>query len=66
MQGFAPKRRGPSDSPGTLSPNSSHFLNDVQQAVEVVGVAAFRQVHQQLGGQLPDLVVSIFRDVGEL
>lgn len=58
--------------PGMLCPyqpsplNSSHFFNDVQQTVEVVGVAAFCQVYQQLGSQLSDLVVSILRDVGEL
>ena len=39
---------------GCLSPHS------------VVGVAAFGQIYQQLSGQLPDLVVSILRDVGEL
>lgn len=54
---------------GCLSPpgsRGSHLLNNVQQAVEVVGVAAFGQIYQQLSGQLPDLVVSILRDVGEL
>ena len=32
----------------------------------MVGVAAFGQIYKQLSGQLPDLVVSILRDVGEL
>lgn len=53
-------------APHTPGPSSSHFLDNVQQAVEVVGVAAFGQVHQQLCGQLPDLVVSVLGDVGEL
>ncbi|KAK2097358.1 hypothetical protein P7K49_022809 [Saguinus oedipus] len=46
--------------------NGAHLLDDVQQAVEVVCVAALCQVHQQLGGQLSDLVVFILGDVGEL
>ena len=52
--------------PQALGPSGSHFLNDVQQAIKVVGVAAFSQIYQQLGGQLSDLVVFILRDVGEL
>lgn len=44
----------------------AHLLDDVQQAVEVVGVAALGQVHQQLGGQLTDLVVFIVGDVSQL
>lgn len=54
-----------SDKNGTKL-NASHLFNDVQQTVEVVGVAALCQVHQQLGGQLSDLMVFILGDVGEL
>lgn len=53
-------------APQAPGSSGSHFLNDVQQAIKVVGVAAFSQIYQQLGGQLSDLVVFILRDVGEL
>lgn len=46
--------------------NGSHLFNDVQQTVEVVGVAALCQVHQQLGSQFSDLMVFILGDMGEL
>lgn len=35
-------------------------LNDVQQAGEVVRVAALGEVHQQLGGLFPDGQVPVF------
>lgn len=41
-------------------------LDDVQQAAEVVRVAALGQVHQQLGGLLPDGRVAVVGDGAEL
>lgn len=43
-----------------------HLLDDVQQAVEVVSVAALSQVHQQLSGQFSDLMVFVLWDVSQL
>lgn len=43
-----------------------HLLYDVQQAVEVMSVAAFSQVHQQLSGQFSDLMVFVLWDVSQL
>lgn len=43
-----------------------HLLYDIQQAVEVMSVAAFSQVHQQLSGQFSDLMVFILWDVSQL
>lgn len=48
------------------SPAGTHLLYDIQQAVEVMGVAAFSQVHQQLSGQFSDLMVFILWDVSQL
>lgn len=50
-------------APGSIGP---HLFHNVQQAVEVVGMTALGQVHQQLGGQFPDLGVFVLWDVGEL